>query len=192
MIPDLPHHNAISDWSAFVKAAKPEGVILKVSEGHSWTDPTFLSRASKLKDEGVPFGAYHFARPDPALQPLSQGKQEGQFFQRALGHHHPTLGRFLDWEATCCDRQPIDSLDPEWTAEWIRGWLSVVPFGAVYASFSLVKRMGGGGWPLWVADWSTARMPNVLHGHKVILHQYTSKGSFPGVEGLVDLSRTVG
>ena len=57
---DLSHFNNVTDFNA-VKADGIVGVIHKATEGHGYTDPTYLSRRSQALAAGLWWGAYHFA-----------------------------------------------------------------------------------------------------------------------------------
>ena len=187
-IPDLSHHNPISNLPTLAAAAAGSGIILKASEGQTWVDPTFRGRAAHLTS--VPLGAYHFARPDPTLaDPRTEGRLEARHFANTTSGHTLALGRFLDWEATRGNSKPIDTIDSKWTKEWIAGWLTIVPDGVVYASLSVCEGLLGD-FPLWVAAWEQTP-PQQIGDHPVILHQHTDRGAFPGIGGEVDLSRPV-
>lgn len=167
-IPDLSHHNPISSLPTLAANAQT-GIILKATEGQHWVDNTFHGRAAHLNS--VPLGAYHFAA--------------------ATRQQTLKLGRYLDWEATRDRNRPIDSLPPDWAAEWISGWLSIIPDGGIYASISVCEQLTGD-YPLWVAAWEQPTIPARIGDHPVVLHQHTSQGTFPGVDGRVDLSRKIG
>lgn len=53
---DLSHHNSEPDWESL----DVDFIVLKASEGLTYKDPTFSSRALKSRDNGIPVGAYHF------------------------------------------------------------------------------------------------------------------------------------
>ena len=59
---DISHYQPTPDWAA-VKAGGTIGVILKATEGASYTDPTFSSRWDACKQHGISRSAYHFLRP---------------------------------------------------------------------------------------------------------------------------------
>ena len=59
---DISHYQPTPDWAA-VKAGGTQGVILKATEGASYTDPTFSSRWDACKQHGILRSAYHFLRP---------------------------------------------------------------------------------------------------------------------------------
>jgi lysozyme len=62
LIIDISHYQPTPDWDA-VKAGGTIGVILKATEGASYTDPTFQSRWIACKEHGLCRSAYHFLRP---------------------------------------------------------------------------------------------------------------------------------
>jgi lysozyme len=57
---DISHHNDVADWDA-VKGAGIVGIIHKATEGTSFLDEDYLSRAREALDRGFMWGAYHIA-----------------------------------------------------------------------------------------------------------------------------------
>lgn len=53
---DLSHHNSEPDWEML----DIDFIILKASEGTTFKDHTFSTRAIKSRENGIPVGAYHF------------------------------------------------------------------------------------------------------------------------------------
>lgn len=58
---DLSHHNDphLPNFAA-LKQRGVLAVILKATQGHNYTDPTFADRVRSANDAGMPVGAYHF------------------------------------------------------------------------------------------------------------------------------------
>lgn len=62
---DLSHHNPVTlEGLRKAKAAGARFVYHKATEGDSYTDPTYDDRRKLAARAGLPFGAYHFARPE--------------------------------------------------------------------------------------------------------------------------------
>ncbi len=183
MIPDLSHHNQISNDADFQKAARASKmVILKTSEGTTFADPAYKARASMLRALGVAVGSYHFAHPRPTAgrSPETAAEAEAKHFLRLRKGPGPA---FLDWE------YHLDSISPNYADRWIEAFLAKVPHCVVYCSLSVASTLPGD-FPLWVAFWS-GDVPEKLGDHPVALHQYTSTGAYPGIRGHVDLSRKI-
>lgn len=61
---DISHHQGGHiDWAA-AKRAGVQFVYHKATEGDSYVDPMYVRRRKEVKTAGLPFGAYHFARPE--------------------------------------------------------------------------------------------------------------------------------
>jgi lysozyme len=166
------------------------GVIAKATEGRTYTDLYFSRNRRLAGAAGLPFGAYHFARPDH-----NGARDEAQHFASVVKAVGPTdIKPVLDFE----QRSNLPAADQEaWIRDFmdeIKGLLGLYPMFYSYTYFirtlGLKTTVGNG---LWLADYGsndgkphpvTAPSP-WLH---VALHQYTSRGTCPGVSGYVDLS----
>jgi lysozyme len=60
-IVDLSHHNTVTDWGA-IQRAGVIGVILKATEGSTFTDSTFKDRRDDAANAGLIVSSYHFLR----------------------------------------------------------------------------------------------------------------------------------
>lgn len=194
LLVDLSNNNADPISFPQLKRDGVFGVLLKVSEGSSFLDPTFTLRAARARAAGLHVGGYHFARTNgPAVRQAQRFcRQLGEVGRRDL---HPAL-----------DLETNDGrLAPDALLEWAR------TFGAevhrltgqrvlwyTYPGFLAEQRWQhppGNGAGLWIADYG----PNDGTDHGVpasatspwrryVAHQYTSVGSVAGVNGNVDLS----
>lgn len=73
---DLSHYQ---DWKLDLPAAKRAGLEFfyhKATEGEGVVDAFYARRRTEAKQAGIPFGAYHFARPDGSQDAV----KEAQFF----------------------------------------------------------------------------------------------------------------
>lgn len=194
LVVDLSNNNADPiDWHA-LKRAGAFGVMLKVSEGKGFVDPTYKPRAAAARAAGLHVGGYHFARPDH--DPRSQA----ELFARLLGNvgeHdlHPAL-----------DLETNDgNLAPAALYAWARSFGERVHkltgqrvmwyTGPAFIAAHGFEHPFGNGAGLWLAAWG----PNdgLDHGvpagylkpwRRYVLHQFTSVGRIAGVNGRVDLS----
>lgn len=61
---DISHHQAGSLDLAAAKRRGLKWLYHKATEGDTYTDPNYARRRTEAEKAGVPFGAYHFARPE--------------------------------------------------------------------------------------------------------------------------------
>lgn len=72
---DISHHQAGKiDWAA-LKRAGVKWMYHKSTEGNGFKDSNYSKRRAEAKAAGMPFGAYHFARPE-----LGDARREAAFF----------------------------------------------------------------------------------------------------------------
>lgn len=88
---DVSNNNGHVDFMA-AKKAGAVGVYLKVTEGTSFVDSTYLSRRKAAKAAGLKVGGYHFAHPG------NSGSAEASFFLKHLVYEKGDLVPMLDME----------------------------------------------------------------------------------------------
>jgi GH25 family lysozyme M1 (1,4-beta-N-acetylmuramidase) len=193
---DASHHNGTPDWAA----AKADGVrfaIVKATEGQTFVDNQYTMNRASADSLGLPFTAYHFARPDSTA---NDAVLEANHFLDTAGLRRHHLLPVLDLEST-------GGLGPRALRRWVKAWLARVEQrlgvkAIIYTSPSFwVERMGNSRWfadngyRLWVAHWGVSR-PTVpaqnWGGRGWTLWQYSSCGSVEGFRGCVDLDRYAG
>lgn len=107
---DISHHqDQVIGWDALKKAGV-DWLCHKATEGTSLRDSNYMRRRTEAKKNGMPFGAYHFARADKG-----DASAEARFF---LGFAQPQPGDFaptLDLETT--EGLSMAQLD-EWAVQW--------------------------------------------------------------------------
>lgn len=65
---DISHHNTVQSFAA-IKASGILGVILKCTQGTGYADPTYATRVTGARANGLLVGAYHFnTGEDPKAQ----------------------------------------------------------------------------------------------------------------------------
>lgn len=194
LLVDLSNNNPSPIEFAKIRRDGVFGVLLKVTEGQSFVDPTYLDRSRAARAAGLHVGGYHFARPKG--DPIGQAS----FF----AHHLLKVGRrdlhpALDLEVN------DDHLHPAELFAWARGFEQHVhsltgvrtllyTYPAFLAEQAWQHPLGSGA-GLWIAAYG----PNDGRDHGVssdelkpwrrcVAHQYTSVGRIAGVNGNVDLS----
>lgn len=186
-IVDVSNNNGGTiDW-ARVKAAGICGVLLKATEGTSFTDGTYATRRAAATAAGLHVGAYHFAHPE------EDAVAQAEYFCSVIGKLKPTEFKpVLDLEIGT----PSPALTP-----WIKafnqqvskelGWLPIFySYSSYITSLKLESPVGNG---LWLASYG--RNDGQDYGavvpapwKKWNLHQYTSSATVGGIVGKVDLS----
>jgi len=190
----------VSRWQGTIDFAKVKGagkrfVIAKATEGIGFRDANYTTNRSALLNVGLPFTAYHFARPD--LNPTDP-EGEADWFVDNLGLVKGMLVPALDLEKA-------GSLGTTGLKNWVAAWLGRVyeRTGArpmIYTSPAFWKTYLGdttmfadqGYTVLWVAHWfvSAPTVPAANWGGRGwTFWQYDNCGSVPGISGCVDLDR---
>lgn len=171
------------NWGKVKESKQVDFAILKAggSDNGFYTDPYFYKNYEACKNLGIPVGAYYFAGPKFGAahgNGLSDAKRFNEII-KGLKFEYPI---YLDIEA-----QPI--ADKEGTTREAIEFCEYLEesnyFAGIYAS-----RVSGFKdrlrselldiYTWWVADYSNP-VPAPMH-------QYTSKGSIPGILGPVDLN----
>jgi GH25 family lysozyme M1 (1,4-beta-N-acetylmuramidase) len=177
---DISHYQPTPDWNR-VLAGGTAGVILKCTEGASYTDPTFYGRQIGARDAGLYVASYHFLRP---------GDMEGQMRRyRDVLAPEPGDRMVIDYEDA-----DIPFSDLEKAALWLMQETACEV--AVYGSNVLVEACAGrksevlSMTSLWQARYST-EPPDVPTGiwPTWSLWQYTDQAKVDGINGHVDGNR---
>lgn len=112
---DLSHHNTVTlDGLRKARAAGVRGVYHKATEGSTYTDPTYDGRRKMADAAGLPFGAYHFARPA-----VGDAKAEARHF---LDVAKPKPGDLLP----ALDLETTEGLTLAQLRTWAETWCATV------------------------------------------------------------------
>lgn len=179
---DISNHQAGADLSK-AKAAGCSFVFAKATEGLTYRDDHFAGFRQQAKAIGLPFGAYHFARP----QAGRTGDQEARAFLTVAGKPDG-LPHVLDLEDT--------KLSPQATTGWALDWLTTVqkatgvrPIVYTYSAFAashLYPSTALAAYPLWLANYRTTPPPAPKPWASWLLWQHTSSATIPGIPGRCD------
>lgn len=166
------------------KQAGLKGVFHKATEGTGYKDGNYGLRRAQVHDAGLPFGAYHFARPA-----VSDGKTQARYFLSFAKPHRGDLRPMLDLEDN--GGKSITALTA-WVGDFVAECVAQTgapPF--IYTKFNLARHFNC---PLWTARYSnTNGAPYVAHPWKTYTVWQFSNGVYgwpnsePGV-GHVDLN----
>jgi GH25 family lysozyme M1 (1,4-beta-N-acetylmuramidase) len=193
---DISHWQGQPEW-AQVKADGVRFVFAKATEGVGFVDEEYASNMAGAGSQSIPFGAYHFARPDSSA---GDAIAEADHFVE----HASLLGRHL---LPVLDLEVTGGLGVKKLKAWAWSWLNRVEQrlgvkAIIYTSPSFWRdRMGNArgfadrGHRLWIAHWDAAKptLPaNNWGGRGWTLWQHTDNGSVAGINGDVDRDRLNG
>ena len=175
---DISHFQGKPNFTAVRNAGFQFG-IHKITESSNYADPNMPVNRQGIKNAGMVFGGYHFARGGNI-------QAEADWFVREMNIQ---VGEFvvLDWEIAHAD--PVG-----WSIAWlrrVRDTTGVNPF--IYMNQSA---MNGSNWqpvvdegfPLWLAKYDyAATAPTTKYWPYAAMKQYTDRGTVPGISGNVDV-----
>ncbi|WP_322755590.1 GH25 family lysozyme [Frankia sp. Cas3] len=178
-------------WNA-VRSAGIDFVVIKATEGNSYTNPYFATDRDHARQAGLAVGVYHYARP---MLPITTAIDQADRFLAITG---PT--RSAGQLAPVLDLEARGGLSADQLAAWAQAFLEEIetktgraPILYTYRSFwtdvmkntTLFSR-----YPLWFAIYNAASSPGPLPGgwQKWSIWQYTSSASVPGIAGNIDMN----
>jgi lysozyme len=172
-------------------------VIAKASEGRTWADGQYARNHRLARKLGIPFTAYHFARPGRGAK---DAIIEADNFVAAAQLRGGDLVPVLDLEDS-------GGLGVWRLRRWAKAWLQRVESRVgvkpmIYTSpMFWAKKMGDSKWfadngyRLWVAHWGVDQ-PDVpagnWGGNGWTMWQYDNCGTYAGINGCVDTDRFSG
>lgn len=199
---DVSHWQGSIDWN---KVAESGHVFAfqKATEGATFTDHSYSRNRAGAGAASLPFGAYHFARPDGGTiaeaqaDAVSEARHLLEVAQPAPGDLVPVL----DLEAT-------GGLPARRLIAWTQAWVDEVSLELgvkplIYTSpnfwrtnLSDTTTFAEQGFPLWIAHYTSAAGPTVpaegWNGRGWSFWQWTSCATVPGISGCVDENRFPG
>lgn len=142
---DISHHNPN------INPANLDFVVLKATEGKTYTDPHFYRNVVSVRnaDNNTIIGAYHFARPDN-----NSPEDEAKHYLSTLKPTNERIFMALDWEGKAVE------LDLKAQLKWIDKFMMYCasktdkyPF--LYASSSVLEKLypHDADFPIWVAHY---------------------------------------
>ena len=194
---DVSHWQGAIDWMQ-VAAAGVRFAIAKATEGTDYTDPTYALNKAGAAAQGVPFTAYHFAKPDASVR---DAVREADHFVEVADLGPGNLVPALDLERT-------GGLSQADLTRWALRWLGRV---TVLLGVRPMVYTGPNGWRdrtgdtsaiadagytvLWIAHWNVAA-PSVpggdWGGNGWTFWQFSDCAAVPGIDGCVDADRFAG
>ena len=190
MILDISKYQPAVDYRA--AAAAVEGAILRCGytgwgdANECRPDECFEQHYAGFKAAGVPVGAYYYSAADT----IAKAREEAEFCKRVLAGKQLELPVYYDLE----EPRRMGAVSRAQLTAQAEAWAEVMEaagyFVGIYANTSwfrtkldharLAKK-----YTLWLADYRAQPDTQLQRD----LHQYTSAGQVPGIDGPVDLSR---
>jgi len=172
---DLSHHNK----GVSIKDLEQDFVFIKVTEGVSFVSPSFESMARSLNISKIPWGSYHYYRPE--LDPIRQAKH---FTEKALGN----LPCVLDIEQEYGDRKALVS-DLRIFLEYVENFTGKTPI--IYSGYSYLVDLSlpvdFEKYPLWLAWYTEEEKVSAPSPWKDwTFWQYSENAKIKGVFGKCD------
>jgi GH25 family lysozyme M1 (1,4-beta-N-acetylmuramidase) len=192
---DVSHYQGTINWSQ-VAGAGVRFAIQKATEGQTYVDPTYSTRRTGAGQNGIEWGAYHFARPDTASGDAVA--EADHFVDTAL----PSSGDIIP----ALDLEVTGGLSTTALRTWVSAWMGRVTTRVgvrpmIYTSPNFWKTYMGdttafadqGYRILWIAHWTSNSQPTVpaanWGGYGWTFWQWTSCWTVPGISGCVDGDR---
>lgn len=189
---DVSRYQGVIDWDAVKGSGLVDGVMLKTVSTNSafggvYIDPTFERNYAECQRVGLPVGTYHYTY---ALN-KEMADAELALVREALAGKAFGMPCVVDVEENkiaTLSRQALTDLTA-YQLQTVEGW-GLYAMLYTYTSFAKSRLYMSGAalkpFDVWLADY-TGKTPSVDFAYG--MHQYTSKGTVPGIKGGVDLSR---
>ena len=193
---DVSRYQGVIDWDAVKGSGLVDGVMLKTVSTNRrlssradglYIDPTFERNYAECQRVGLPVGVYYYTyaltkeTADAELALVREALQG-----KTLGL--PVAVDVEDNKLAALSRQDLTDLTA-YQLKTVESW-GLYAMLYTYTSFAKSRLYMGGAalrpFDVWLADY-TGKTPAV--DFACGMHQYTSKGTVPGIPGGVDLSR---
>lgn len=187
--PDISHHHPVTNWGAV--AVSCPILISKATQGTSYIDPTLTRFISECENRGIPYWLYSY---------LNRGNElaQAQYLvdvckQRIRSGSKYFIGYILDVEAGNSAANVKTALN------WLNKQGHKTMLYTMYSEYSKYKDVinsRGSNCAWWEARYGANNGKDTSGQYPchagVDLHQYTSRGTVPGITGSIDLNRFVG
>lgn len=196
---DLSHFQGDADFIQVAKNnPKVDFAFLKATQGTGYTDPKFYTNVLGCNSAKIPCGYYHFATLND-YNVKKDSADEALYFLSVIKKALPAqLPLVLDIEVD----SPKIQLDKVSVLVWIQIFFKTLEDNGYknYALYSgtpfldshLPKNHGLENIKLWLAAYTSKAVPNLPYNWKeFFIWQYTDKGKIMGINGNVDLNRTI-
>ncbi len=171
------------DWTKVKLSQHSDFAILKAggSDKGFYTDRTFYNNYKACKKIGIPVGAYYFAGPKFGAWP-GNGVADAERFHEIIKGLQLEYPIYLDIEAQPVADKGGTTLEAIEFCEYLeeRGYYVGIYASRISGFKDRLYKDSLVDYTWWVADYSNP-VPAPMH-------QYSSSGSIPGIQGRVDLN----
>ena len=185
VIPDISHHHPVGSWDKLYRNCP--FVISKATEGCTYVDPTLKSCIKNCEEKGIPYWLYTFLRK-------GNEKAQAEFLvktcSKLVGNYF--VGYVLDVESGNTASGVQKALD---YIEKLGGKCMIYTMYAEYNRYKKVISERGKNTAWWEARYglNDGLYRSKHNCHKgVDLHQFTSRGTCPGISDKIELNRVTG
>lgn len=192
---DVSHWQGTINWDA-VGRTSVSFVFAKATQGRTYNDATYKANRAGAKSEGIPFGAYHYAKPDLSYH---DALAEADHYVNVAALRPGNLIPVLDIESA---GRLTSSQLITWTKTWVkRVYARVGMKPMIYTSSGFWKYhmanttwFAANGYRLWIPSWGSAPSEPASNwgGRGWSFWQYSACGRVSGISGCVDLDRANG
>ena len=180
---DVSKYQGTIDF-AKIKAAGNTYVFVKATEGITSVDPDYAHNITAARAAGLVVGSYHFYETDD-----DPSAQFGNFRQHA-DVKPGDLPPVVDIEVLAQGSRPDLADDLKSFLAQMEQAYGAKPILYSGVSFANEYLSGFSGYPLWVAEYTSAATPKVPAGWQTwTFWQYSQSGSVAGINGAVDMDR---
>lgn len=183
--PDISHYHPIKDWDKIEKSCP--FIITKATQGTSFVDSTLKSIIKECEKRNIPYWLYTYLNKG---NELAQAKFMVNICKKLIGKHF--IGYILDVEAG------NKAANVKGALEYLEGLghkIMIYHMYADYASYRTVITGRSERTAWWEARYgkNDGKYRPKYPCHKgVDLHQFTDKGTCPGISDKIDLNRITG
>lgn len=183
----------ISNWQSNINVTKMDVdfVIVKATEGSSYTSPSFTKQANDTLNSGKKLGVYHY------MTYMTPAKQQAEHFVRTVEPYINKAVLVLDFESTAVNKGVSFALEFLREVENLTGVKPMIYMSQSVASSHDWTNVINNDYGLWVARYplgstvtgfrSDLSYGNLGYWKSAAMFQYTSHGKLPGYSGYLDL-----
>lgn len=178
---DISNYQKNADL-AKVKSAGVQAVMVKATEGTTFTNPIFKDQVEGLKAAGIPFGCYHWL----TVQSPDYAKKQADYFWNTIKDTGFSVLPALDVEERKADKSEITA-EVKAFCEEFEAISGIRPM--IYASTNYIKDLFDSSisvYPLWVAHYGVSAPDDNGVWNEYVGWQYSSSGTVDGITGNVD------